>query len=232
MGAWIVIAVIALFLTFLFLIPIKAFVYFRYNDAPELEYELRYGFIKIKLPERGKVSKKAEDMPEKPPQEEHTETRKESDTKNITVFIWNERGRIKRMLTSVLGYISKHAIKINKLKIKLVIGFDDAMQTALIYGGACAAVFNFAGFMDRNMRLGSHSINLKPVFGEPHVFTEDEAVISTCILNIIILAMIALRYFIPILWKFRRSNRQVKDARAYKSQTVQRGVSDINGKSD
>ena len=47
-------------------------------------------------------------------------------------------------------------------------------------------------------------ISLKPVFNEPHIFTEDEAIITTCIFNALVLAVIALRYAVPIYFDFRR----------------------------
>lgn len=205
MRALIIIAVIAAMIALLLLIPIKCRVYFRYDDEAETSFELFYGFIRIRLPEpkeKPEKDKKKEEKEDKPEKEE--KPKKKPDPNKLISLAWDNRDGIKRLIYAVLGYIFKHLIKINRLKIKLVIGVDDAMQTALIFGAASAFIFNVVGVMDKTMRLARHSTDLKPAFNDPHIFTEDEAVISTSIYHIIAVAVIALRYAVPLYMKFRK----------------------------
>lgn len=205
------IIILAVF-TVISLIPISFGVRFRlHGNEKDLDITLKYGFIQIRLPE--KKEKPAEpEKPEKPKEQEQPKKKEKSspDIGKLVSFAWDERAKIKRMIAALLSYILKRMIKIKMLKIRLVMGFDDAMQTALIYGATNAMVFNTVGLMDRHMRLGKHSINLKPAFNEPHIFTEDEAIITTCIFNALALAVIALRYAVPIYFDFRRCFRKAK----------------------
>lgn len=219
MRAFIIIAIIAAVITLLSLIPISCGIYFRWQESEtDFDLELKYGFIKIKLPLSGE---KQEKKPEKKPDKEKSEPKPKKKPKKvldidaIVSFAWDSRDRIKRLIAAVLGYIIKRMIKINKLKIRLVIGLDDAMQTALVFGAVNSVIFGAVGLMDRRMRLGDHSVNLKPAFNEPHIFTEDEAEIRTCIFNALALAAVALWYALPLVVSFvgllLRSKKQMKE---------------------
>ena len=227
------IIIIAVF-TIISLIPISFGVLFRLNEGEnDIEITLKYGFIQIRLPEKKEKPAKP-DKPDKPKKQEQPQKKEKSgpDVGKLVSFAWDERAKIKRMIAALLGYVLKHMIKIKLLRIRLVMGFDDAMQTALIYGAANAFVFNTVGLMDRHMRLGKHSISLKPAFNEPHIFTEDEAIITTCIFNALALAVIALRYAVPIYLDFRRCVCKANSKKDIRREQKAEWRKNKNGKSD
>ncbi|MBQ3427797.1 MAG: DUF2953 domain-containing protein [Clostridia bacterium] len=235
----IIIAAVLILLAVISLIPISCGIYFRWHESEtEFDLELKYGFIKIKLPRGGdkqkpkKEPEKEKPKKEKPEKEAEKKPKKKLDIGAIVSYAWDSRAKIKRLIAAVLGYIIKRMIKINKLKIRLVIGLDDAMQTALIFGAANSVIFGAVGLMDRYMRLGSHSVKLKPAFNEPHIFTEDEVEISTSIFNVLALAVVALWYALPLIWGFVKMLLQNKKDNKKEQNTEQKMEGLKNGKSD
>lgn len=210
MLALLIIAIILAVMIFLSLIPIRLNLYFRYNNGATHSLSLRYGFIRINLP-RG--DKKKEEKPQlneaeaKPKEKRNQAAPKPGE---IIAFVFDNRAAIKKMIYSVLGYMFKRAIKINKLKIKLVTGVEDAMQTALIFGAESAFIFNTIGALDKLMRIDKHSIDLKPAFNNPHIFAETEDELSTNIFNVLAIAVIALRHAIPLYFRFRKEFKNGK----------------------
>ena len=232
MIARIIVAAILVVLAVIMLIPISCGIYFRWHESEtDFDLELKYSFIKIKLPRGGKKQKPEEKPKKEPAPKPEEKPKKKPDTGMIISFAWDSRDRIKKLIAAVLGFIIKRMIKIPKLKIRLVIGLDDAMQTALVFGAANSVIFGAVGLMDRHMRLGSHSVNLKPAFNEPHIFTEDEAEIRTCIFNVLALAAVALWYAMPLIVGFVRlllqSKKQMKETeREIKNGGLKNGKSD------
>ena len=205
MTALIVIAVIIAVFAVLFSIPISCVFYFRYNNEIEHELSLKYGVIKIGIPEkRQKPKKKA---PEQADKKKDKKNKKTVSTKDIIAFGRDNIKAVKETIYAVLGYMFKKAVKINKLKIKLVFGVDDAMETALIFGAVSAFIFNVVGVIDRKMQLKKHIIEIKPAFENPHIFAETEIILSTSIGRIIMIAIIALWHGVPLLIKFRKINK-------------------------
>lgn len=201
MTALYIIAIIIAVFAVIFSIPVSCEFYFRYNDEAEQSLILKYGFIKIGMP-KGKLKKKTADNTE-----EKKEKKQSVSAKQIIAFGRGNIAPVKEMIYAVLGYMFKRLVKINKLRIKLVFGLDDAMETALIFGAISAFVFNVIGVMDRKMRLKKHITEIKPAFDDPHIFAECEMKISTSIGRAIVLALIALRHGIPIFYKFRKINK-------------------------
>ena len=199
MMALVVITIIIAVFAVLFTIPVSCEFYLRYSDEIEKSLILKYGFIKIRMP-KGKPEKKSA------PQADRVKKKSDS-AKKLIGFGRENIKAVKDMIYAILGYMFKHLVTINRLRIKFVFGVDDAMETALIFGAVSAFVFNVIGVMDRKMRLKKHITEIKPAFDNPHIFAECEAKISTSIGRAIVLAIIALRHTVPLLIKFRKSNK-------------------------
>ncbi len=186
-------AVVALIL----FIPISFRVLLSYNDdGIKSDMLLRYGFVKIKIPHSEKGEKKhGEEKSEEAVQE------KQALIKILPGFIFENRSEIKKCLTAVIGRLLTKTVWVDRLYINAELGFDDAMNTGLIYGALSGTVYNIAGLMDRRMRLKKHDITLKPDFNTPHITAELEAVISTNIFNAIVIAVVALIRVLPLYKK-------------------------------
>lgn len=206
MTVLIVLAVIALILAVILLIPVSCRFYFRYNNEAEQELSVHYGFLQFNLLPRPDGSKEDKN-PEEPEKREEKKSRLPA--KAVISFIRAEFDSIKEMIYAVLGYMLKRAVKIKKLNIKFVLGLEDAMQTALIFGAASAFIYNVLGVMDKKMRLKEHHEEVKPVFNNPHIFAELEMIINTCILNVLITAVIGLCHALPIYKRFKKSREEL-----------------------
>ena len=191
------------------LLPISVRFYLQYNVDVEgilvVKYTMFPIFTMMIPPEETEKAKKPE-KPKKPKQydkeRKFKDTKKRIDIKEVLGFLYRNRSGIKRTIVEVLHYTITRSIKIKKLKLRLVMGVEDAMDTAMIFGAASGVIFNIVGLLDRHMRLGKHDVNIKPAFNEPHIFAETDVVISTCIFNFLVIGVIAIRYATPIAIRF------------------------------
>ncbi|MGN1116931.1 MAG: DUF2953 domain-containing protein [Candidatus Ornithomonoglobus sp.] len=213
MAALIVIAIIIAVLAVIFFIPIKCAAYLSYtNNTLDQSIDLKYGFIRIRLPEKKeKVSEAAETAAE--------DTEKEAEDKPNKVklavsFVRGNIAEIKEAVYKILGYMFRRAVTINLLDIKLIFGTEDAMQTGLLYGAAAGFVYNVLGVMDKKMRLRKHREELKPDFKNPHIFAELEAIITTNLFNIAALAVIALHNGIPLYKKYKSLKGELNNGKS------------------
>ncbi len=191
------------------LLPISVRFYLQYNVDVEgilvVKYTMFPIFTMMIPPEETEKAKKPE-KPKKPKQydkeRKFKDTKKRIDIKEVLGFLYRNRSGIKRTIVEVLHYTITRSIKIKMLKLRLVMGVEDAMDTAMIFGAASGVIFNIVGLLDRHMRLGKHDVNIKPAFNEPHIFAETDVVISTCIFNFLVIGVIAIRYATPIAIRF------------------------------
>lgn len=200
MTALIVISVIIAVFALILLIPVRFRVFLSYNDdGINSDMLLSYAFIKIKIP------------PDKPDEEteeekvtETTPEKKSSLMKVLPKFIMHNLSELKDFLKAVLGHLLSKTVRVDKLYINSELGFDDAMNTGLIYGAVAGVVYNIAGLMDRGMKLKKHDITIKPDFNVPHIMAELEAIISTNIFNAIVIAVVALVRALPLYKKLKK----------------------------
>ena len=191
------------------LLPISVRFYLQYNVDVEgilvVKYTMFPIFTMMIPPEETEKAKKPE-KPKKPKQYDKErklkDTKKRIDIKEVLGFLYRNRSGIKRTIVEVLHYTITRSIKIKMLKLRLVMGVEDAMDTAMIYGAASGVIFNIVGLLDRHMRLGRHDVNIKPAFNEPHIFAETDVVVSTSIFNFLVIGAIAIRYATPIAIRF------------------------------
>lgn len=200
-----VIAVLAL----VTLLPISVRFYLQYNVDAEGELVVKYAMFRLfslMIPPDETEKKKKPEKPEKPKKKDKEKkpegTKKPIDIKEVLGFLYRNRSGIKRTIVEVLHYTITRSIKIKMLRLRLVMGVEDAMDTAMIFGAASGVIFNIVGLLDRFMRLGRHDVNIKPAFNEPHIFAETDVVVSTCIFNFLVIGAIAVRYAAPIAIRF------------------------------
>lgn len=193
------------------LLPLRGQVYLKYdNDDIESDFELYLFFIKIKMPDgsREKDSQKDDKAKEKKQENENEEKEKHGGGVWRAVnTVLDNLPAIKKLISSVLGYVYKHLIKIKAFIVHAELGVDDAMYTALLYGALSAFIYNLAGIMDEHMRLSSYDIDVKPDFNNPHITAEFKAILSTNILHLIIIAVIAAGHGVPLWLKIKKKEK-------------------------
>lgn len=198
MTAFWVIAVIAAAVALLLAVPLSMRVFIFYDVKDRYAgLTFKISGISIHKPKRKKQKQKEE------PHQSEPEQKSADKTLEILSFAKNNIEDIKNLVYDVLEYVYKYLIKIKKLKVHLIVGTDDAMDTALIYGAVAAFVFNAVGVMDRHMRLKSHDINIKPDFKKTNIFVEFEAIISTNVFHLIILLIMAAIRGLKLLKKYK-----------------------------
>ena len=192
------------------LLPISVRFYLQYNVDVEGILVVKYTMFPIfTLPIPPPEETEKEEKPKKPKKPKQydkekklKDTKKRIDIRAIPGFLYRNRSAIKRTIVEVLHYTITRSIKIKMLRLRLVMGVEDAMDTAMMFGAASGVIFNIVGLLDRFMRLGKHNVNIKPAFSEPHIFAETDVVISTCIFNFLVIGAIALKNATPIAIRF------------------------------
>ena len=195
----IILSIIALIAVLMF-IPVRATVYVKYENSKSAnDYKIKYGFITImKKKQKDKADTQSEKSKKKKKKDKPKPKPKVSD---IIRFLKTNIKDIKRLFKDVLRYSTKRLVRIDKLSIISRLGTDDAMNTALSYGGASAVLFNGIGVLEKQIRIKRTQIDFQPDFTEEKIFLEFECIIRTKIYNIIGLAVLALRRALPILKK-------------------------------
>ncbi|MGM9936720.1 MAG: DUF2953 domain-containing protein [Candidatus Ornithomonoglobus sp.] len=213
MAALIVIAIIIAVLAIIFFIPIKCAAYISYtNNTLDQSLDLKYGFIRIRLPEK---KEKVSEAVEKSAEDADKEAEDKPDKVKLAVsFARGNIAEIKEAVYKILGYMFRRAVTINLLDIKLIFGTEDAMQTGLLFGAAAAFIYNVLGVMDKKMRLRKHREEVKPDFKNPHIFAELEAIITTNLFNIAVLAVIFLRCFLPLYKKYKSLKGELNNGKS------------------
>ncbi|MDD6763575.1 MAG: DUF2953 domain-containing protein [Clostridiales bacterium] len=202
MTVLIVAAIIIAVLAIIFFIPIKCEAYLSYtNNVLDRSFDLKYGFIRIRLPKSKETVSEAADETAKDAEKETEE--KPDKVKSTISFVRANITELKEALCKILGYMFRHAVTINQIDIKLIFGTEDAMQTGLLFGAAAAFIYNVLGVMDKKMRLRKHREEFKPDFKNPHIFAEAGAIITTNLFNLAALAVIMLLQILPLYKKHK-----------------------------
>ena len=205
MRALCVILIIIAFIALLLHIPVRIKVYAKYENREFInDYIIKYGFITIKK----RKTKEKKDVPRK---EEKADKKEKTSPLNVIKFIRENVDDIKRLITDVVGYTTKKLIRFEAFSLDACVGTDDAMNTALIYGGASAFIYNAVGVLERNVKMNGIRINFQPDFTESKIFIEFQCIIKTRIHNVLGWAFLALRRALPILKK----RGEMKNGKSY-----------------
>ena len=205
MRALCVILIIIAFIALLLHIPVRIKVYAKYENREFInDYIIKYGFITIKK----RKTKEKKDVPRK---EEKADKKEKTSPLNTIKFIKENIDEIKCLVTDVVGYTTKKLIRFESFLLDACVGTDDAMNTALIYGGASAFIYNAVGVLERNVKMNGIRINFQPDFTESKIFIEFQCIIKTRIHNVLGWAFLALRRALPILKK----RGEMKNGKSY-----------------
>lgn len=197
------IIIVAVFIVIL-LIPISVRVFIKFEDkALGNSLNLKYGFITLIDTDK----KKPKEKPQKETKEETLDDKPKKDKKPLIKKLWQRRSYVKKLIISVVGYITKHLIKIKKLRIKGVLGLSDAAATGVVYGGTSAFMYNLIGAVDKVIKVEGIEIDYKPDFNNEVIFIEFESIIRTNIYHILALGIIALVRAIPIIRKEKNNGK-------------------------
>lgn len=162
MTALIVILCIFLFVFLLLLFPIQVSATFE----TELGLKVRYLLIRYTvLPEQPGKKAKQEKKEIKENEEEHetkSKIREIIEQKGLSGFL-----NILREFASIAAGTAKKLFShmvIDRLYADVVVSDEDAAQTALLYGGACAALCGAAGILLNTMKYRQYHISVVPDF--------------------------------------------------------------------
>lgn len=153
---------ILLFLFVLLLFPVHVFLWFE----TELHVRVRYLFFRYTA-----LPRPAEKEPE-PAAEKNKEKTEKNETKSKIREIIEQKGLsgfvgILKELASVAAGTAKKLFShmvIDLLYADVTVSDEDAAQTALLYGGVCAAVCGSAGALLSCMKCRCYHINVAPDF--------------------------------------------------------------------
>lgn len=199
----IILSILLLFAVAL-LIPVRIKIYFRYEgNSFSYDFKLKYGFITVKSPKKKKKEKG-----------EKIKSKKKSEKKTLRItfsYLKTNAKAIKRLIKDTAGYAVKKLIVFQAFKLKAVIGTDDAMNTALLYGASSAFLYNTVGVMDKKIKMKNIDIDFKTDFCDEKIFVEFESIIKTKIYNVLGLALLVLGRALPLLKKRGEKNNGKSD---------------------
>lgn len=163
MTALIVVLGIVLFLLILLLCPVH--VYAAYEN--ELSAKIRYLFISYKIaPSPQKAEADAQENKEK------TEKQTGNDTKSRIRGIIEQKGlsgfldiiqEFASIATGAAKKLFSHLV-IDMISTDISVADEDAAQTAILFGGICAAVYTPMGMLVNNLKCKQYHINIVPNF--------------------------------------------------------------------
>ncbi len=196
--------IIVAILVVILLIPINLRVFIKFEDKVlGNSLILKYGFITLMNTDK----KKPKEKPHKETKEATAESKPKKDKKPLIKKLWQRRTYVKKLIISVVGYITKHLIKIKKLRIKGELGLSDAAATGVVYGTSSAFMYNLIGAVDKVIKVEGIDIDYKPDFNNEVIFIEFESIIRTNIYHILALGIIALVRVIPIIRKEKNNGK-------------------------
>lgn len=167
---------------------------FRFTYDEEFTYRLEYIFFRFRMnkKEKGKTKQKPQ---------------KQQNTKDmISEFLKNFREIADFIEDAVKGLIDK--IRVDKFEINMVISEEDAAQTALRYGEACASVYGLLSFFENFLTIKKKKVHIQPVFAGAQNSVRFECVLSIRLLNLIILISTRTSGFIMALLKRGNTNNE------------------------
>lgn len=197
---WIAVIILA-FVALLFYIHIRIRLCFSLG-GDDNSITVSYLFLKFKIRPR-EAEKEAKTLAE----DEADDNKKSMpDSKKLLRLIKAAYKDIKDGISSLLGYIIKHAITIYELNISAEYGFENPMHTGIVTGTANAVVYNIIGMLERNMKLKSSSVSLTPDFENQKLKAGVYCELGTNIWHILALGAIIIKTAVKIIivkWRIK-----------------------------
>jgi len=154
-------------------------------------FKLKYIFFsfRIKSSEEGKTKK-------------HKAEKKVNVVNDIRSFIKNFNKFFEVSKQTIDGLLKR--LRIDRLKIKLIICEEDAAKTAIRYGEACIVIYTAVAFISSKVDLKKHEIEIKPLF-----FEGSSEVFFDCLVSIRLgsLMWVALRQTAILIYTLVKINK-------------------------
>lgn len=196
--AIILLILLALFLLSLFRVKLTA----KYEDKPLVI--VKVFFLKFKFPSEKKAKKKKPKEKKSSPKKKKPDKKQEKDkkkSKNPLKQLWDKKGLsgLLDILNELLA-LSKGVLKgffnrlvIHNFDVKITVGGEDASDTALGYGTACAVVYPVMGRLYNALNIEDYTVDVQCDFSEDSKTTVYAYAFGTIrIIHIIIIALKAL----------------------------------------
>lgn len=169
LAVYVILGIIALILLLL-ICPVR----FKFSYDDELKVSAGYLFLKYSIvPARPKSAKKIKKQKKEKLTKEKDSSFKEI-KKNPFKKMVEEDGfaaaisetcRLIKLLLNRLRILLSHTV-IKKLRLSISVGGDDAADTAIQYGGVCAAVYPLVGIAASFVKLQGQQIDIAPDYSE------------------------------------------------------------------
>ena len=200
MTALIIIAAIILFLLILLFLPLT--VDLSYSD--KLLLKVKYSGITLFNNSKAKKTKKVKKTQRKRNDGENKKPTKKKD--NFVVSTYKQKGLLGtiKYFSNILSLVLKKLwwlikrLKFKKFKLDLAIATNDAADTAIEYGKTCAALYPVLSLLQTNINFKPQEINVRADFEKNKTELKASILLTTSLLNYLILAISALMQFIKL----------------------------------
>lgn len=189
---------LVLFLLSLFNVKLTA----KYEEKPLVI--VKVFFLKFKFPGEKKAKKKKPKKKKSSPKKKKTEKKQEKDkkqSKSPIKQLWDKKGLsglldiLKELLALSKGVLKGffNRLVIHNVEVKITVGGEDASDTALGYGTACAVVYPLMGRLYNALNIEDYTVDVQCDFSEDSKTTVYAYAFCTIrIIHIIIIALKAL----------------------------------------
>lgn len=199
-----VLAIILLIFLVLFLLSLfKVKLTAKYEEKPLVI--VRVFFLKFKFPSEKKAKKKKpKEKKKSSPKKKKTDKKQEKDkkqSKSPIKQLWDKKGLsglldiLKELLALSKGILKGffNRLVIHNVEVKITVGGEDASDTALGYGTACAVVYPVMGRLYNSLNIEDYTVDVQCDFSEDSKTTVYAYAFCTIrIIHIIIIAINAL----------------------------------------
>lgn len=189
---------LVLFLLSLFRVKLTA----KYEDKPIVI--IKVFFLKFKFPSEKKAKKKKPKKKKSSPKKKKTDKKQEKDkkqSKNPIKQLWDKKGLtgfldiLKELLALSKGVLKGffNRLVIHNFDVKITVCGEDASDTALGYGTACAVVYPLMGRLYNALNIEDYTVDVQCDFSEDSKTTVYAYAFGTIrIIHIVIIALKAL----------------------------------------
>ena len=187
---------LVLFLLSLFNVKLTA----KYEEKPLVI--VKVFFLKFKFPADKKTKKrKSKKKKSSPKKTEKKQGKDKKQSKNPLKQLWGKKGLsglldiLKELLALSKGVLKGffNRLVIHNVEVKITVGGEDASDTALGYGTACAVVYPLMGRLYNSLNIEDYTVDVQCDFSEDSKTTVYAYAFCTIrIIHIIIIALKAL----------------------------------------
>lgn len=189
---------LVLFLLSLFRVKLTA----KYEDKPIVI--IKVFFLKFKFPSEKKAKKKKPKKKKSSPKKKKTDKKQgkeKKQSKSPLKQLWDKKGLsglldiLKELLALSKGVLKGffNRLVIHNVEVKITVGGEDASDTALGYGTACAVVYPLMGRLYNSLNIEDYTVDVQCDFSEDSKTTVYAYAFCTIrIIHIIIIALKAL----------------------------------------